>query len=251
MKTIINRLSLQSLRNSEYTIFVNQNVAIVTKYNLVDLHLQKSFDRVAAMLPDLEKIKAQELSNVLSNILRDLDNERDTLLKAMVAQTKAMSKLSLPSIAPHVVVLNRFLDIHGRDIASANYNAETERINDMLADYDAKANVIAAFAGLNLNILIDQLRTVNTQFATLFLQRTGDESAIEKVNSRAIRAETDKVLTAFYDAFDFCSAEYDDLDYAKPAKELNKLIDYYKTQLKARATRRSQGEDVSVEAPIE
>ncbi len=250
MKTIINRLRLQSLRNSEYSMFVNQNVAIATKYNLVDLHLKKSFDRVAAMMPDLEKIKAQELSNVLSNILRDLDNERDTLLKAMVAQTKAMSKLSLISIAPHVVVLNRFLDIHGRDIAKANYNAETERINNMLADYDAKADVIAAFAGLNLNILIDQLRTVNTQFATLFLQRTGEEAANEKVDSRAIRVETDKALTAFYDAFEFCSTEYNDLDYATPANELNTLIDYYKTQLKARATRRSQGEDVSVEAPI-
>lgn len=250
MKTTINRLHLASLRNSEYSIFVNQNVTIVSKYETETLHLKKSFDRLIALLPELEKVKAQELSNALSNTLHELDNERDTLFTAIVAQIKAMGKLSLPSIAPRVLVLNRFLDIHGRDIATANYNAETERISNMLTDHDAKADVIAAFAGLNLSLLIDQLRSVNTQFAGLFLQRTGEDAAKEKVDSRAIRTKTDKVLAAFYDAIEFCSSEYDDLDYATPANELNTLIDYYKTQLKARATRRSEGKDVSVEEPI-
>jgi hypothetical protein len=58
------------------------------------------------------------------------------------------------------------------------------------------------------------------------------------------------VLTAFFDAFEFCSSEYDDLDYVTPANELNDLIAYYKTQLKARATRRKAGKDVSKETPI-
>ena len=250
METTINRLHSPSLRNSEYTIFVNQIVSILTKHTPENLHLTKPFDRITATLPNLAKIKAQELSNALSNTLLDLDNERDTLLTVIVAQIKSMAKLSLPSIATHVLVLNRFFDMHGRDIAAATYNAETERINDLLADYDAKADVQAAFAGLNLTIFIDQLRTVNALFAEKFMQRTGEEAAIEKIDARTIRKETDKILTAFYDAFEYCSTEYDDLDYTTPANELNTLIDYYKTQLKARATRRSEGKDVSVEEPI-
>jgi len=35
-----------------------------------------------------------------------------------------------------------------------------------------------------------------------------------------------------------------------PGNELNDLIAYYKTQLKARATRRKAGKDVSKETPI-
>jgi len=38
--------------------------------------------------------------------------------------------------------------------------------------------------------------------------------------------------------------------YTTPANELNDLIAYYKTQLKARATRRKAGKDVSKETPI-
>jgi vacuolar-type H+-ATPase subunit I/STV1 len=250
MNVEISRLPFKSLWNTEYTLFVNQVVAIIEKYDSRTLHLQKSFDKVKSQLPDLAKIKAQEKSNALSNQLQELDAERDTLIVAIVAQVKAMGRLSLPGIAPHVVVLDRFFDQHGRDIASANYNAETERLNDLLADYNAKDDVKAAAQALNLTMLFDQLGLVNTQFAALFLQRTEGDAATEKVDARAIRTLTDKALNAFFVAFEYCSSEYDGLDYITPASELNELIAYYKTQLKARATRRNSGKDVSVEEPI-
>ncbi len=250
MKTTITRLTLNHLWNSEYPVFVNQIVTIVTKFKPDDLHLKKSFGLLSAKLPDLTKIKAQELSNALSNTLHDLDNERDTLITAILGHLKAFGSLSMSFIAPHVAVMNRFFDTHGRDIAKANYNAETKRINDLLADYDAKAEVRSAVEGLNLTMLFDQLRSVNALFAEKFLQRSSEDAAVEKIDSRAIRSETDKVLNAFFDAFEFCSSEYDDLDYLTPANEMNDLISYYKTQLKARATRRSEGKDVSKEEPI-
>ena len=236
MPVEISRLPVKALWNNEYTLFVNQIVVIADKYDPTSLHLQKPFGKVTAQLPDLAKIKAQEKSNALSNQLQDLDAERDTLIVAIIAQVKAMGKLSLPSIAPHVVVMDRFFDQHGRDIATANYNA--------------KADVKAAAQALSLTILFDQLHTVNTQFAALFLQRTEGDAATEKVDTRAIRTETDKALNAFFVAFEYCSSEYDGLDYITPASELNELIAYYKTQLKARATRRNSGKDVSVEEPI-
>jgi len=250
MKVTIFRLQLNHLWNSEYSIFVSQLVAIFLKYQPEVLHLKKAFERVNALLPELAKVKAQELSNAISNQLVELDTERDTLINAIVAQVKTMGKLSLASIAPHVVVLNRFLDIHGRDIATANYNAETKRINDLLADYNAKPDVKAAVAALNMTILVDQLATVNTDFATLFLQRTNETAATEKVDARAIRTETDKALIDFFNAFEFCSSEFDELDYQTPANEMNDLISYYKSQLKARTTRRNAGKEVHTEAPI-
>jgi hypothetical protein len=80
--------------------------------------------------------------------------------------------------------------------------------------------------------------------------RTEETSAVEKVENRTIRTEIDKTLKEFFDAFEFCSREYDELDYATPANELNELTNYYNTQLKARTTRRKTGKDVSEEPPI-
>lgn len=59
----------------------------------------------------------------------------------------------------------------------------------------------------------------------------------------------DMVLTAFFDAFEIFSAEYDDVDYQTPANEMNEFISHYKIQLKARTTHRHEGKEVHA-API-
>jgi hypothetical protein len=250
MKVRIIRIQLKNFRNSEYTIFVSQLVAIFLKYNAEMLHLKKSFDRVAACIPDLEKIKAQELGSVYSNLIHDLDVQRDNLFNAIVNQVKNIEKSGLSSLAGHVAVLNRLLDKHGRDIATDNYNAETKRLNDLLTEISSTAELSAAIAATNLTLFVDELRAVNTEFNSKFMQRTEVESAVEVVDARAIRSEADKVLIAFFDAFEFCSSEYEELDYQTPAKEMNDHISRYKTQLKARGTRRTNGKDTSTEEPI-
>ena len=250
MKVTIFRVPLSHLWNSEYCMFVSQLVAIFMKFGAEALHLKKSFDRVLALMPEIAKIKAQELGNVISNKLADLNNERRTLIVSISEQVKTFGKLSISSMAEHVAVLSRFLDKHGREIGTKNYNANTDDFNKLLADFDATPDVKAAATALQLVLLFDHLREINTQFATLYLQRDDENSSVEKVNAEAIRAEMDKALTAFYDAFEFCSTEYDDLDYQTPANLMNETILHYKTQLKARTTRRHQGQDVHTEAPI-
>ncbi len=251
MSVKITRMTFKSLWNSEYTMLLNQIIEIIGKYNPDVLKLLKSFERVTAYLPELAKIKAQDQSNVLSKLLNDLDHERDTLINAIVGHARVMAKLTIPEIAPHVLVINRFFDIHGRDIADAPYNSETMRIDNMLADYNAKADVKAAVESLSTKILFDHLGVINKAFAGHFMKRTQDDASVETIDSREIRNKIDKVLTEFFDGFEHCSRENDDLDYLTPANEINSLVSYYKTQIKARTTRRSSGKDVSIEPPIE
>ncbi|MHB9140380.1 MAG: DUF6261 family protein [Paludibacter sp.] len=250
MSVKIFRFTLKNLRNSEYTMFVSQTVAIFLKYNAEMLHLKKSFERLTAFMPELEKIKAQELSSAYSNLIHDLDVQRDNLFYGIVKQTKINEKSGLTQLAGHVTILNRLLDKHGRDIATDNYNAETKRLNDLLAEISSNADIAAAIAATNLSLFVDQLRSLNTEFNSKFMLRTEEYAAVEVVNARGIRAESDKALIAFFDAFEFCSTEYDDLDYQTPANELNEHISYYKTQLKARDTRRANGKDTTTEDPI-
>ncbi len=250
MSKKIKRLDLSKLWNSEYTIFVNQIIAIITKFQPALLHLEKAFNKLVAYVPELAKIKAHELSNALSKILSDLDSERDILYKAIVAQIKTLGKVNLASINLHVLVLSRFIETHGEDIPDAPYNAETKRIKDLEDDYNKKEDVKLAAETLNLKYLFDQLFSVNINFDEQFMQRSEETAGEEKVNTREIRAIVNKTLGEFYEAFEFCSREYEELDYEKPANELNTLIQYYKTQLKARDTRRKAGEDLSSELPI-
>lgn len=250
MKVTLYRVQLSHLWNNEYCLFVSQFVAIFLKYSPEQLRLQKAFNRLNAMLPEIAKIKAYELGNAISNELSDLNNERRTLILAIKKQAKTFSRLSMPGVAQHVEVLTRFINKHGSDIGDTNYSDNTKRFNDLIADYDNSPAVQEAASALSCRILFDQLRAVNTQFASLFMQRTQEDSAVETVDTHAIRSETDKVLNDFFNAFEFCSLEYDELDYQTPANELNDLISFYKTELKARTTRRNNGKKVHTETPI-
>jgi len=251
MHVKISRLAFKSLRNSEYTMFISQLVAILLKYNLDALQLRKSFDRLVALTPELDKIVAQDLSSAYSNKIRDLDAQRDNLFAVIVSMVKNLEKSGIATLAPHVELLKRLLDKHGRDIAEAGYSAETKRLNDFLVEISTNANLMAAITATNLALFIDQLRTVNTEFASKFMVRIEESSTSEVVNAYNIRLVSDKTLISFFRAIEFCSSEYEDLDYVTPANELNELITYYKTMLKARESRRMAGKDTSVEAPIE
>jgi len=249
MKSKIKRVRSVRLLNSEYSIFVSQLVAIFQKYDLDLLHLKKAFEKLLALLPMVVKIKVQELSNKLSISLQELDSERDTLITLIVNHVKATGRLRLAAIVPHALVMKRFVKIHVRDISTANYNGATKLTNDMLDNYDASEEVKAAVEALSLKLYFDYLRTVNLQFADMYLQRNEVVAATEIVDTRAIRIETDKVLTDLLDAFEFCSGEYEELDYQTPANELNELTGKYKSDLKARATRSKEDAVASKEEP--
>ena len=86
MKVSIYRVQLRHLRNSEYVMFVSQLVAIFLKFNAEILHLKKSFDRVMALMPELEKVRAQELGSIYSNLIHQLDVQRSKIFHAFVKQ---------------------------------------------------------------------------------------------------------------------------------------------------------------------
>jgi hypothetical protein len=250
MKVTIIRLPLNQLRNNEYCLFVSQTVAIFLKFQTEVLHLKKAFERLTDLMPQIAEIKAQELNNAISNQLADLNLERHTLIKSIMEQVKTFGKLSIPEMAPHVATMNRFLDKHGRDIGDTNYSDNTKRFNDLLSDYNGNAEVKGAVSALQQVILVDHLTAINTLFDNLYMQRNDENSSVETVDARAIRKETDKALIAFFDTFEVFSTEYEELDYQTPANKMNELITGYKTQLKARSTRRHEGKDVHTEAPI-
>jgi hypothetical protein len=252
MPVKIVRFNLTHLWNGEYPLFVTQLVSIIDKHQPDSLQLTKTFARLTDLLPQLAKIKARELNNAKSEQLEHLDDDRDALIKGIWLQVKNYGAMRIALLAPHVEVMKRFLNIHGNDIADSNYNSETKRVRDLLADYDAKPDVKIASENLHLDLLFEELRSLNTQFADLFLLRNDEESTVETVNTRAIRSETDKRLIALFDGIEFCSKEYEDLDYQPLANEMNGLVNYYKAQLKARTTRRnkkkdSDSEDIVVE----
>ena len=98
---------------------------------------------------------------------------------------------------------------------------------------------------MNLTVFFEQMRTANAQFGSMYMKRNEEIAALGKVDTQAIRSKTNKALTTFFDAIRFNSAENDTLNYAPLANEVNDLVSKYKTQIKARVTRRKASKELS------
>ena len=243
MTIVINRIPYKMLRVSEYPLFIKQTIEIGGKYDVDALHLKKSFIRLKDCQPAVEKIRVQESKSEHSKSLQELDDERDAILRAIINQVANYNAITIANIKSNTEILNRFLDKHGRDMATDTYNAETKRIDDFIYDYENNATFKDAVEALNMTFLFDQLKLINFEFEKTFMLRTEESSTIEKVETIKIRTETDKALTIFYNGIEFLSTEYEDLDYTALANELNDLLMHYRTLLKARNTRRIHGKE--------
>jgi uncharacterized protein YdcH (DUF465 family) len=238
------------LWHSEYPLVANRLISIIGQYDVDALHLKKSYDRLATFAPLLAKIEVQERANSQSATLNELDQQRDTPFNVIVSTTKAFAKTAIVELSAAGTLLTSIIKKHGADIATANYTAETERLNDFIADVENNPAAVEALTTLSLKAVFEEMKKANTAFDKLFMERNQQVAETEKVDVRAIRQECDKAISAFWNALEFCAEEYGDTLYLPMLNVINEFNSYYKQQLAARATRRKT-KNVSNEEPIE
>ncbi|MDR2937471.1 MAG: DUF6261 family protein [Prevotellaceae bacterium] len=242
------------LWNSEYPLVVNQLIAIVGSANPGSLHLQGSYDRLAAFGPRLAQIEVQEQADRNSALLSELDQQRDSLFSIIKSVAKAFA--GSPNLRHEAEQVQALIKKHGDDIPDTNYTAETKRLYDLIADAEQQPGLMAAVEALQLRPSFEQMRAANEEFDRQFMQRNAEQAAAEKVNVRGIRNECDKAVSALWTAIEFCMAEHGEAAYTPLVSAINTLNSYYKQQLAARATRRKAAADKKVkealnnEAPI-
>ncbi|MDR0606201.1 MAG: DUF6261 family protein [Bacteroidales bacterium] len=250
MENIIT-FKLPELWNSEYPLVVNRIIDITKAHNPYDLHLGQSFERLVAFRPQLAKIEVQERSDKDSAMLSELDQQRDTLFNITYVVAKAFQRTPIAEISNQAYLIITAIKKHGKDIASANYTAETKRLYDLIADINTQPEILKSLETLSLLPLFVRMGEVNAAFDSLFMQRSQRQAETEKVDIRTIRLECDKAITLLWNAIEFCCNEYGKENYLPLIAAINNLNMYYKQQLAARAARRKANLNISDEKPIE
>ncbi len=251
MKTKIVRPHYANLRNNEYPLAVERTIGIAEKYDMQGMNLGRSSGILTGFRPRLLTMKVYVRKNKKIEAAGLLDSERDTLVKAFRGVVKALVDVELPQIKPHCALLNELLDSHKtQTIAGAGLSTETERLNNLEKDIIAGREIQTAITALGLQAVVTRMFDANREYETLFREIIADKSVAEHIDIPALRRECNKALGQFFDAIQYCAFEHEDIDYTGLVNEINQLNNYYRTQLKARATRRKNGKDTDNEEPI-
>jgi hypothetical protein len=241
---------LSRLWNSEYPLVVNRIIDIVLEHKPAELHLQRSFDRLAAFRPQLELITVQERSDIESAQLSELDHQRDTHYSILCAVTKAFRRSPNGWINERATRVHTVLEKHGGNIAGANNTAETQRLYNLEKDIAAQPTAVEGLGAMALTLTFEQMNAANKQFDTLFMSRNRRQAGEARIEIRPIRLECDQAVASLFNAIEYCMAEYADTSYTPLVNSLNNLSAYYRQQLAARATRRLEKKDTGKEPPI-
>ncbi|MDO4783421.1 MAG: DUF6261 family protein [Capnocytophaga felis] len=239
MKTTKLTFSFSQLRNSEYPLVVKRILEIVSKHNVEELFLKKAYDRLAGLSSEVEKIQIQEKASGITDELANANKLRDKITTAVFNLVQNYKQLGIAEYSDKAKVLHLWLSKYGKKITKENYTSQTEKTNQLIAEMEGSEAIKNALSQLHLTDLLLRLKKTNEEFEKLFRSRTSEVASIPEIDVKAIRKNIDKELNKLFVAIDFCANEYEDKDYKPLISELQELLNYHKTQIKARRNKKT------------
>jgi hypothetical protein len=234
----IEKFRFQSLNNVEFTLVVPHIITIADGYPVVHQQLERRFQTVGAFGPELKKIEAQERKWRDAKTLGELERSRDTYVSTLIRTERMYAQIVIPDYDEASKKLTALFDKHGRDIANDRNTAETQRIYNLVEEIERTPEILDALAVLALTPIYKAMKEANRSFDELWQRRNKELSEVEDVDSKMIRTDCVKVISALYEGIEYWVAEDDDPAWKQLVAELSQLGSYYSRQIKARETRR-------------
>ena len=181
--------------------------------------------------------------------IQALDTLRDSYFKGIYQVINGFTKHFDLRTRQAATLLSKNIKLYGPEINKLNYQAETSVIDSMINDWEKKTELADAITLLNLRDWSDEIKRKNTEFDTLYTQRTQEYGGRTQDKLKNKREEVAQAYQVLVDNLNARNTLDDTGKYTKVTNELNALSDQYTNMLHTRQGRRG-GEDED-ESPIE
>lgn len=226
---MINSIDLPRLRNANYLQFQKDFSEIISRNNPADLQIETRYNELSAKINELENLFKKVLANPISQELLVLDERRDAAVNGIYYSALGYSYHYEAKIKQAADALLANIKLYGSGIARLNYQAETAIINSLMNDWENKSELSQAIDTLGLKAWKDELGSINTEFATRYLDRTQDYGNATPETLKLKREETNTVYYALRDRINALHllVETPPSPYNTVINQLNALIDQY------------------------
>ena len=246
---MITEFPILEFRNAELLKYANTSADLVDSNNPTILLVVPQLTALRSRIAEAEALFILPRESSYSPEIQALDTLRDNNFKGIHLVISGYMKHYDPEVRAAATLLNKNIKLYGPEINKLNYQAETSVIDSMTKDWENKPELADAITLLNLRDWRDEIKRKNTEFDTLYTQRTqeyGGRTQDKLKNKREEVAQAYRILVENINA-------RNTLDetgmYTKVINEINALSNQYLTTLHSRQARRG-GEDED-ESPSE
>lgn len=225
---MLKSIKILLLRNIEFIIFANNIVQAIERIGAATLNIAAELADFKTKKESVEAAHKKLQSNPITEELAALDGQRDQAAKGILTVVDGYSRHFTPEIADAAKLIQLHLKPYGSQVTEQNYQAETGTIQEIIADWENKPELVSALALLNLTTWKNELKTLNTAFNEKFLDRSheyGSESPVTLKQRREIATQSYYELRDMLDAY--ARINKNSADFQAAVNDINAIIGHY------------------------
>lgn len=233
---MISSIDLPRLRNAEYVQFQKDLVSIIQRNDAETLNITTKFQTLQTRLNELDVLFKRTLANENTKTIEELDAKRDQAITGIGMLITSYTYHFNVTLRTAAEKLNDSLQVYGTGISRLNYQAETATLTNLINDWETKTDLQEALTTLNLTDWINELKSLNTQFNTIYLNRTQEYGNASPETLKGKREQTNE---DYYNLRDRINAlhtlvETEDSPYQTVINQINALIEQYNELINTR-----------------
>lgn len=225
---------LIKFRISELLQFINDVLGICQKHDLEKLMIAPKVEALKADTEVLDAAFKVSPGSSISEQIEKLDERRDDCLTGIKTCAEGFSYHYDPDMVQAAGYILDSFKTYGKNIARLNYPSETSTISSLTRDWESNPKYNAALIKLNLLVWARELRTINTEFNTVYLSRVSEAAEETNVVATKYKYTVMGSYQGLVNRIDARAELDEEGQYLLLINELNTLIDKYNAIIRNR-----------------
>jgi hypothetical protein len=162
------------------------------------------------------------------------DMERDNDVLGIKSVVDGYAKHFDPAIVAAANVIIACFNKYGNNIARLTYNAESEVVDKLIADFETDPKVVAALATLGITSWVAHLKASNNSFKAKYLERTTQYASQPQQSALALKPAAIAAYEKLIKHIDSRNTLDDTGKYTGLIQKIDALTDQYNTTVQRR-----------------
>lgn len=186
---MINQISLQPLRNSEYIQFQTDTLNIVSNNDPEALGVKALFDNLKNVIDSIEKQFKVSQASLITKEIEVLDARRDKAINGITLIIQGYTYHAEEALSNYAKTLEAHLNLFGSGIAKDNYISETTVLRNIINDWKTKPELLAAITALQLTAWQTEMELANNLFNETYSKRNDELAVAPSEKLKTLRLE--------------------------------------------------------------
>ena len=222
---MIGTIYIRMLRMNEFIQFLKNVISICRNNDPAMLKINSRLMPLEESVNSLEDVYKKERGSDLTREITELDDRRDQAFSSFTYIVKGFTFHFEDKKSEAAEKISRVIENYGSSISRQNYQAETATLSNLVNDLESDADVAVAVNTLDLQPLIDEIKSANTLFDKKYLARINEKVEKSEESSVEVRKEAELRYRGLIDLIEAWIEISGPDKYQKLVDLLNELIE--------------------------